>query len=282
MDSSLNLASHCSAPKSGHRIAARQRLGQYFLVDPTVLAQILSASEVGPEDTVVEVGPGRGALTRELVARAKAVIAIELDSGLAACLGRALGDPPNLHVINDDAREIDLDQVLEGLESYKLVANLPYYAASPILRRFLEAGKRRPSVLVVTIQREVAKSMVAEGGRMSLLAVAIQLYGVPRIIGYVPPGAFRPQPKVTSAIVRIDPLPNPAVEVADVDEFFHIVRAGYFAPRKQLRNSLSLGLGIPAGRAGDLLESAGVQPGRRAENLSLAEWERIYRAAGGR
>ena len=251
-------------------------------MDTTVLAQILSASELGPEDTVVEVGPGRGALTRELVARAKTVIAIELDSRLAASLGQALGNSPNLRVINEDAREIDLDQALEGRESYKLVANLPYYAASPILRRFLEAGKRRPSLLVVTVQREVAKSMVAEGGRMSLLAVAIQMHGVPRIVGYVPPGAFRPQPKVTSAIVRIDPLPSPAVGVADMDEFFHIVRAGYFAPRKHLRNSLSLGLGISAGRAGELLESAGVDPGRRAENLSLGEWEGIYRASGGR
>ena len=206
---------------------------------------------------------------------------MEIDSRLASSLGARLANPPNLRVVNADAREVDLTMLLEEERDYKFVANLPYYAASPILRRFLEAGERKPRLMVVMVQREVALSMVAHGGRMSLLAVGIQLYGIPRIICDVPPGAFRPPPKVASAVVRIDLLPRPAVQVEDVEEFFGIVRAGFFAPRKQLRNSLSLGLGVPTEESGGLLQVAGLDPRRRAENLSLEEWGNLYQAARG-
>ena len=236
---------------------------------------------MGPEDTVVEVGPGLGALAGQLVRRTRRVIAIEVDTRLAASLAESLGNPPNLRVINADAREVDLALALEGEGEYKMVANLPYYAASPILRRFLETDQRKPTLMVVTVQREVARSMVAEGGRMSLLAVGIQLYGIPRIICYVPPEAFCPPPKVTSAVVRIDLRPRPAIEVENVEEFFNIVRAGFFAPRKQLRNSLSLGLGIPADQTSRLLAVAGLDSRRRAENLSLEEWGYLYQAFSG-
>ena len=161
-------------------------------MDKTVLEQILAASELGPQDTVVEVGPGLGSLTYPLVQRAKTVIAVEIDPRLASSLGARIANPPNLRVVNADAREVDLTKLLEGEGDYKVVANLPYYAASPILRRFLEAGELKPSLMVIMLQREVAWSMVAHGGRMSLLAVGVQLYGVPCIICDVPPRAFRP------------------------------------------------------------------------------------------
>lgn len=263
--------------KAGQAPTAKKALGQHYLIDETVLQHILSASEVGPQDTVVEVGPGPGSLTRHLVRRAKRVIAIEIDPRFAASLPTSLGYPPNLHVINADARHVDLAQALAGEGDYKVVANLPYYAASPILRRFLETGGRRPSLMVVMLQREVARSMVAHRGRMSLLAVGIQMYGTPRIICYVPPQAFRPPPKVTSAVVRIDVGPRPAIEVEDVEGFFRVVAACFSAPRKQLRNSMSLGLGITAGESSLLLGAAGLDPMRRAENLSLEELDLLYR-----
>ncbi len=267
--------------KPGQRPSARKALAQHFLVDQSVLGQILRESEPGPEDTIVEVGPGRGVLTRGLVSKAKSVIAIEMDSHLAASLPKTLGNPPNLRVMNADAREVDLTQVIQDDVDYKLVANLPYYAANPIVRRFLDAERHRPSLMVVMVQREVAKSMVAEGGRMSLLAVGIQLYGNPRIVCEVPPKAFVPQPKVTSALVRIEPLPHPAVPVENVAGFFDIVRAGFRAPRKQLRNSLSLGLGVSTEESGRLLNAAGLDPAQRAETLSIEEWWKLYQASGG-
>ena len=267
--------------KTARGLTARKSLGQHFLVDRTVLQQIVAASELGPQDTVVEVGPGRGALTRQLARRAGRVIAIEMDPNLAACLAESLDHPSNLTVINADARQMDLEQVLEGERGYKLVANLPYYAANPILRRFMEPDQTRPSLAVVMVQEEVARRMVAEGGRMSLLAVSIQLYGTPSIVCYVPAQAFYPPPKVTSAVVRIDPYSHAAIQVENMGEFFDVVRAGFAAPRKQLRNSLSVGLDISAGQASNLLEMAELDPRQRAENLSLEDWWRLYRACKG-
>ena len=255
-------------------------LGQHYLVDSKVLRDILDAAELGPEDTVVEVGPGKGALTRLLVRHCGQVVAIELDGGLAASLARRLGSPSNLRVVHADAREVDLREVLAGETVYKMVSNLPYYAATPIIRRFLEAegSHPAPTLMVVTVQREVARSMAAWGGKMSLLAVGVQLYGVPRIVCSIPPMAFSPPPAVTSALVTIDPRPAPAIYLDDVGAFFRLVRAGFSAPRKQLRNSLSLGLDVPPERARQLLEAAGVDPALRPQDLGLEAWGDLYRA----
>jgi len=258
-------------------LSPRKALGQHFLVSGGVLKKLLDAAELKPEDTVIEVGPGLGTLTRELVRRAGQVIAVELDRELAEALPAALGYPPNLTIINADAREVEPQELLPGKVPYKLVANLPYFAANPILRRFLEASWK-PTLIVVMLQREVAQSIAASPGRMSLIGVCVQFYGRPRIVGYVPPGAFYPPPKVTSAILRIDVFPEPPIKVEDVEGFFGLVRAGFSAPRKQLRNALSLGLGIPTEVAQGLLERAGLDPRRRAESLALEEWERLYRA----
>ena len=255
----------------------RKALGQHYLVDSGVFRSIIEAAELGPSDTVVEVGPGPGGLTRELVANAGKVVAIEIDSVLAAALPRKLGEPPNLSVVVEDAREVDLASLLGAEGPYKMVSNLPYYAAAPILRRFLEGDHPKPTIMVVMVQKEVASSIIAADGRMSLLAVGIQLYGVPVHVCDVPPWAFRPSPKVTSSVIRIDVLPHLAVEVDDTQKFFDVVRAGFSAPRKQIRNSLSHGLGIGADEAGELLGDAGLNPKLRPENLDLKEWARLYR-----
>ena len=254
-------------------------MGQHYLIDNGVLQQILSTSQLDPQDTVLEVGPGRGAVTSQLVKRVKHVIAIEVDHHLAASLPEKLGNPSNLRVINADARDVELTNVIEENISYKLVANLPYYAANPIIRRFLETDRHRPSLMVVMLQKEVARSMVAENGRMSLLAVGIQLYGIPHIICDVPPEAFYPPPKVTSTVVRIDSRRHMAIEVENTGGFFDVVRAGFFAPRKQIHNSLGLGLHMSPEQVSHLLESAKLDPKLRPENLSLEEWGRLYQAS---
>ncbi len=255
-------------------VRAKKGLGQNFLVGQGVVRTIVQAAEVGHEDFVVEVGPGLGVLTGELAKAAGRVIAIELDRELAEGLQRGLAEASNVMVVCADAREVDTRQ-LTGVVPYKLVANLPYYAASPILRHFLES-EHPPKLAVVMVQREVARNMTARQGEMSLMSVGVQVYGKPRIVAYVPPGAFYPAPKVTSAVVRIEVYPKPAVDVDDMRGFFAVVRAGFSAPRKQLRNSLSNGLGVPPEEGEPILQAAGVDPRRRAESLTLQEWGSLY------
>ena len=226
-------------------------------------------------DLVVEIGPGRGALTRRLLSHAARVVAIEVDADLAQSLPARLDEPSNLSVVNADARTVDLDEVA-GNSPYKVVANLPYYAANPIIRRFLEAH-RRPAQMVVMVQREVAESMTAAPGKMSLLSVAVQFYATAKMVCSVPPSAFRPAPKVTSAVVRLELLPQPPLDESEAEAFFSLVRAGFSAPRKQLHNSLGHGLGKASTATYRMLEDAGIDGSRRAGTLSLDEWLEVYR-----
>jgi len=255
---------------------AKKSLGQHFLVDRRILSRIVGAADLSETDTVVEIGPGRGLLTGELSAKAGRLVAVELDRDLASALSAKYEALPHVTVICADGREIDIGS-LAGESSYKFVANLPYYAASPIIRRFLEAT-HSPEIMVVMVQREVAERMTASPGHMSLLSVAIQLYGVPKIVCKVPPGAFRPPPKVSSAVLRIDVHPRPILELESETEFFKVVRAGFSAPRKQLRNTLIQGLSMEPGRSEKVLETAGIDPTRRPQTLDLADWGRIYEA----
>ena len=250
----------------------KKSLGQHFLVDQGALRRILSAADVRPSDVVVEVGPGTGLLTRLLADTGARVIALELDKSLVARLEHDLSRFPNVSVVHSDAREWDASAV--GAP-YKVVANLPYYAATPIVRRFLEST-HPPSVMVVTVQREVAQSMAASPGRMRILSVGVQLYGTPRIVGYIRPGSFQPAPKVTSAIVRIDVHQRQSLPVENREGFFQVVRAGFSSPRKQLRNSLGQVFGLPGTRVEELLLDAGIDYSLRAEALDLNEWGRIY------
>ena len=246
-------------------------LGQHFLTDRRVLARILEAADISPEDTVVEVGPGRGILTRRLVEQARRVIAVEIDANLASALSLKLGNPPNLTVMEADARTADIDPG----GPYKLVANLPYYAANPIVRRFLEMD-RPPTRMVIMVQKEVARSMTATAGKMTLLSVAVRFYGSPRLVCSVPPRAFRPPPKVHSAVVSIDVLPEARRRVDDESRFFQLVRAGFAAPRKQIRNSLAQGLAVSGAEASALLDRADIDHRRRPGTLTVEEWIHLY------
>lgn len=265
-------------------LRARKGLGQHFLVDDRVLKRIVSAAKLAATDTVVEVGPGLGILTKELARRAGQVIAIELDPKLASALEQALASVANVTIVNANVLESDLGALIRKAKGdvgarYKVVANLPYYIATAVVRHFLEAGLK-PQLVVITVQKEVAQVMVAQPGKMSLMSVSVQFYGKPSIVGYVPARSFYPTPKVDSAIVRIELYDRPAVEVEDVSQFFEVVRGGFAAPRKQLHNSLAQGLKIPSAEAAALLERAGISQERRAQTLTLEEWARVCRLFG--
>jgi len=254
--------------------APRKSLGQHFLTDRNILGSIADAAEVGPGDTVIEVGPGRAALTALLAERAQRVIAVELDGALVRSL--AVTAPSNVEVVEADARAADPAALLGGCAPYKMLGNLPYYAAMPILRRFLES-ECRPERAAVLVQREVAEQMCARPGSMSLVSLAIQLFASARIARIVRPGSFTPPPKVTSAVVGIVVHDELTEGVDDAERFFVLARAGFSAPRKQLRNALASGLGVAPDEAERLLEVAGVSPSRRAQTLSMAEWASLYR-----
>jgi 16S rRNA (adenine1518-N6/adenine1519-N6)-dimethyltransferase len=171
------------------------------------------------------------------------------------------------------------DAESSGLESplaYTVVANLPYYITSAAIRHMLEANPP-PLRLVLTVQREVARRIVAQPGDMSLLAVSVQFYGQPRIVAKISAGSFVPPPKVDSAVVRIDTYSQPPIDVPDVEAFFRVVRAGFGQKRKQLKNALGAGLGLPSDHVTEGLSRAGVEPNRRAQTLGLAEWARLAR-----
>lgn len=258
-------------------LKARKRLGQHFLIDTNVLQDILTAAELAENDAVLEIGPGLGILTRELARRVKRVTAVELDDRLAALLKREMASLPNVAIINADILKIDPSDVMPETERYKVVANLPYYITSPVLRHFLEAFLK-PNLMVVMVQKEVAEAIVAGPGKRSLLSISVQFYGRPGIIRRVPARAFYPAPEVDSAILRIDLYPRPAVAVDDVGSFFETVRAGFASPRKQLVNSLSYGLKVPKTDVVRLLEQANIAPQRRAETLTLEEWAQLWQA----
>ena len=268
----------------------KKGLGQNFLIDERVLKRIVAAAEVGTKDTVLEVGPGLGTLTRFLAEEARRVIAVELDRSLVKVLARTLNDCPNVEIVQGDILELNpadllgrggdpsdaCPSLLTPCPFYKVVANLPYYITSAVLRHLLEA-EVKPGLMVVTVQREVAQRLVAGPGQMSLLAVSVRFYGHPRVVARIPAGAFYPSPEVHSAVVRIDLHKRPVVEVDDLDRFFEVVRAGFAQKRKQLRNSLAGGLSLPTGEVVGALRRAGVDERRRAQTLSIEEWGKDYR-----
>jgi 16S rRNA (adenine1518-N6/adenine1519-N6)-dimethyltransferase len=264
----------------------KKRLGQHFLIDEAVLERILSAAELSSGDVVVEVGPGLGILTEGLAKQGARVIAVELDAKLVALLKKRLAAFPDVKIVHADILKVTPAQLLqnnlpasEPVRSYKVIANLPYYITSPVLRHFLEA-QPRPSEMVVMVQKEVGEAIAAAPGKMSLLSVKAQFYSKPAIISYVPAASFYPPPKVDSVILRLDVYSQPPLiksGVSDVAGFFDIVMHGFSAPRKQLRNSLAHSLEMPPGQVASLLEKAGIEAKRRAETLSLEEWRELWK-----
>lgn len=263
-------------------IDPKQSLGQNFMVETNALNRLVEAADLSPDDAVLEVGAGLGALTGVLAARARRVVAVEIDGRFIQHLRSTFAGSPGVEIVQADILKADIAALMgPDAADYKVVANVPYYITSAILRHLLE-NPAPPRVLVITVQREVAERITAGPGDMSLLAISVQFYGEPEVITRLSRGNFYPQPDVESAILRVDAHPGgPPLPMAEVGRFFDLVRAGFSQPRKQVKNSLSSGLGIGSETAVGWLEAAGIDPRRRPEMLAVDDWLRLYHAVHG-
>ena len=260
----------------------RRRLGQHFLRDASAARRIVEAAEIVNGDVILEIGPGDGALTSHIVDAVEqsnsSAVLIEIDEKYATRMRSKYADNPDVRVIFGDARDIDFDTLpeLEDDANYKVVANLPYYAGTPIVRSFLER-ERQPTSLTVMLQREVAQDMCASPGKMSLLSLAVQIYATPKALFKVPPSAFKPPPKVHSTVIQLKPLIEPLVASEDVEDIFKIARSAFLGRRKQLHNSLANGLQMSTDAVKEMTAAAGIDSERRPSTLSIPEWISLMR-----
>ena len=256
-----------------YNLRANKRLGQNFLQDTHALEKIVEAAAIQPTDIVLEIGPGLGSLTRHLAAQAHKVIAIELDDRLFPPLEAVIAPYQNIQLVQGDILNIEPQKISEQ-DDYLVVANIPYYITSAVIRHLL-GSTPSPRRIVLTIQKEVAERICAKPGNMSLLALSVQVYGQPRIAAYIPAGAFYPAPKVDSAVLVVDTYPTPLVPADLLDTFFLLIKAGFSQKRKKLRNSLSAGMRLSTVKTEELLQAVEIDPQGRAETLSLEEWGKL-------
>ena len=257
-----------------HHMQPNKSFGQNFLIDRAVLQRIIEAAEINAGEQVLELGAGTGVLTRELARHARRVVAVELERDMLSLLAETTRNFANVELIERNLLYVDPAAIF-GAEAYKLVANLPYYITAPTFRHFLESTNP-PRLLVVMVQYEVAQRIVAAPGDLSLLGVSIQFYGKPDIVAHVPARAFYPAPKVDSAILRVDLKDEVPLAHEQRDSFFRLVQAGFSERRKQIHNSLARGLHRKDAEVRVWLKTAGIDPGRRAETLSIEEWLQLW------
>jgi 16S rRNA (adenine1518-N6/adenine1519-N6)-dimethyltransferase len=257
-----------------HHIQPNKAFGQNFLVDHDVLLHIVEAAEIHAGDQVLELGAGSGVLTRELAKRARRVVAVELEREMLSLLTKTTRNYTNVEIMERNLLYVDPGEIF-GSDSYKLVANLPYYITALTFRHFLESANP-PRLFVVMVQYEVAQRIVAAPGDLSLLGVSVQFYGEPKIIAHVPARAFYPAPRVDSAILRIDLKDEVPLTPGERDSFFRLVQAGFSERRKQLHNSLAHGLHRKNVDVQPWLLAANIDPSRRAETLSIEDWLRLW------
>ena len=262
-----------------HGFTFSKKLGQNFIVNPSICPRIAELGGAGPDTGVLEIGPGLGVLTWELAARARKVVAVELDERLLPVLGETLAGFDNVKVIQADVLKIDLDALLrQEFPNMEVVicANLPYYITSPIVMRLLET--RLPvKAITVLVQKEAAARICAAPGSRNAgaLSAAVSYYAVPQILFPVSRGSFMPAPEVDSAVIRLDIRPQPAVSPVDEALFFKVIRAGFSQRRKTLSNSLSSGLGLAKDQTSAALQQVGLRPSARAEELTLEDFCRL-------
>lgn len=258
-------------------IRPNKGLGQNFLFERGIVQKMVRVAGIGPDDTVLEVGPGLGILTSELLRSAKRVVAVELDHTLAAHLLRAFGDDPRFSLVEGDALRLAVADLVPPPTPYVVAANLPYSVGSAVLRHLLEAP-HPPQRLAVMLQLEVAERLAARPPEMSVLAVAVQFYAESRVAFRVPPGVFIPPPTVESAVVVLD-LRLPPLPPEERACFFRVVNSGFRQKRKQVANSLAAELALPKEEVVAWLAAAGIDPMRRAQTLAVEEWVALTRAA---
>lgn len=273
-------------------VQPKRSLAQNFLVDEAHLARIAAAAELTPTDIVLEIGPGLGVLTKHLAAQAGRVVAVELDDRLIAPLNEQFANQPHVSIVHADILNVQPAELIsaslaneptsspsyKSTLSYKVVANLPYYITSAVLRHLLES-RPRPQQAVLLMQKEVAERICEAPGNLSLLAVSVQFYATPTIVHRIPAGAFYPRPKVDSAVLHLNVHAQPAVAGMDEQLFFKVARAGFSQKRKQIHNSLRSALQLSKSETTEWLAHAQIDPMRRAETLTIAEWGELSRTA---
>ena len=247
-------------------------LGQNFLIDDSVLTDIVEGAEVNDKDFVIEIGPGVGTLTAKLLMKAKRVTSIELDNDLIPILQEELGEHENFNLIHNDALKVDFNELIGDEESVKLVANLPYYVTTPIIVKLLKDGYNFKS-LTIMIQKEVAERIDAKPNckEYGALSVLVQYYCDTSIVRRVAPSCFIPRPKVESIVIRLDRLGEPRVKTKDEKIMFELVRAGFNMRRKTLWNAAKA-FGLSKEKLEEAFEKSGIDPKRRAETLSIQEF----------
>lgn len=250
----------------------KKQLGQNFLADKKVLMKIVDAAEISKDDVVLEIGPGQGSLTYHLAQRAKKVIAVEKDAKLVKYLEEKFKDLKNLEVVNQDI--LEYLKILKNIGEYKIVANIPYYLTSFLLRRIFEM-KNKPSEMIIMVQKEVAERITAGPGNMNLLAISVQIFAEPEILFNISKNSFWPKPKIDSAVIKLKVYKVPKVKNAE--KFFGLVRAGFSAKRKLLSNNLAKRLEISKEGIYDIFREVSIDVNVRAQDLSIEEWVSIFR-----
>jgi len=250
---------------------AKKGLGQNFLVDEKALNKIVKAADLKPSDNVIEVGPGTGFLTEKLLDKVKHVTSVELDKGMIGILEDRFKGADNLGLVNCDVLKFKIENL--KLCDYKVVANIPYYITSPLIKHFLQSDKR-PTTMVLLVQKEVAEKICGKTGK-SVITIETGVFGSPKIVGNVKAGSFYPKPKVDSAILKIEVYKKPLVEDVQIKDFLKIVKAGFSQKRKKLSNSLASMLKIKSSEAVSALQKAKIAPNSRAEELEIEDWGRL-------
>jgi 16S rRNA (adenine1518-N6/adenine1519-N6)-dimethyltransferase len=253
---------------------AKKSFGQNWLRDEYVLDEIVKAAEIQPSDSVLEVGPGLGTLTEKLVETGASITAVEADKDLLPRLNNKFQGKSNFKLVDGDILKFDLSAMDTG---YKVAANIPYYLTSNLIRILLESPNP-PKLMVLLVQKEVAQRILAKPGNMSVLAFSVQYYAKPEFVMEVSKELFEPIPKVDSAVIKIKLLEKPVFE-ADTKKLFRLVKAGFGEKRKMLRNSLAGGLGLDTSQAEKLLESANIKTTARAQELTVQNWQDLYRSS---
>jgi len=247
-----------------YETSASKRLGQNFLIDKRVLENIVSVADLNKADVVLEIGPGIGTLTQELAKKAKRVVAVEKDTKMVDILKETLANFDNVEIVNEDILKYKVD-----LDNYKVVANIPYYLTSILIRQLLE-NDNPPSNIILTIQKEVAQRICAKVPDMNLLAISVQFYADVKIREHISKNSFWPSPKIDSAVIEIKPSAKNIK--TDFNLFFKIVKAGFSHPRKQLVNNLTSGLKISREVVEKWLSENNIKPSQRAETLDVKDW----------
>lgn len=251
-----------------HNITLSKHLGQNFLIDKNILNKIVKQADLSKDDIVVEVGPGIGVLTRELANEAKKVIAIEKDKKISEVLKEVVKDFKNIEIINEDI----LGWVCDTRQGYKVIANLPYYITSPVIRKFLELSIP-PDLMVLMVQKEVAQRIAAKPPNMSVLSVAVQFYSQPKIIAKVSRTCFYPIPKVDSAIIKMVKDDQYIKKIKGKEKrFFQLVKAGFSSKRKQLLGNIIRSFSIPRELAEKIFNKVNLNNKIRAQELTVKQW----------